>query len=376
MNNTRRFSIRKFLRFLTTTAAVAGCAVALTAAAERQAARRIRAVDVQVANPRAAGFLDVASLKELLFERRHLAPTDLSLSAADIHRLERLAATNPWVSRAEVYVDNSRTLHVRVTQRVPVVRLFETDGTSYYLDRALHPVPLSPNYVHYAPAVTGVPPLRDDSSGMRKRAEIVGLVGRLMRDTFWSAQTAEVHMTSAGEYEIVPTLGAHRILLGDTTRLDQKLAGVLHFYKGVLNRIGWEKYTTLDARYRGQIVASPSLPWKAPVDKALTNMNWVNTIVGRSPERRDSSASASAAPNPVRATLPAVRSVSGPAPAPPRQAPEPAPRTRSRTPPSPARVERTPAAVRQPRPSAPRPAPAAPRPASGAAPKYVMPEAR
>jgi len=27
-------------------------------------------------------------------------------------------------------------------------------------------------------------------------------------------------------------------------------------------------------------VASPSLPWKAPVDRALSNMNWVQTIVG------------------------------------------------------------------------------------------------
>ncbi len=81
-------------------------------------------------------------------------------------------------------------------------------------------------------------------------------------------------------FELVPVLGSHKILLGDLSNLSEKLENVYTFYQNVLNKIGWDKYTLIDARYKNQVVASPSLPWKAPVDRALSNMNWVKTIVG------------------------------------------------------------------------------------------------
>ncbi|MBS1689581.1 MAG: hypothetical protein JSS96_12715, partial [Bacteroidetes bacterium] len=70
-----------------------------------------------------------------------------------------------------------------------------------------------------------------------------------------------------------------RILLGDTARLAEKFDNLFLFYKNILNRVGWDKYETLDLRFKDQVVASPALPWKAPVDKAMSNMNWVKSII-------------------------------------------------------------------------------------------------
>jgi hypothetical protein len=80
-------------------------------------------------------------------------------------------------------------------------------------------------------------------------------------------------------YEIVPVLGDQRIIIGNVADLKQKLNNLFVFYKNVLNRIGWDRYQVLDARFNGQVVASPSLPYTGPVDKAVTNMNWINSIV-------------------------------------------------------------------------------------------------
>lgn len=281
MGTRRKISVRKVLQFFVTVAAVTGFVLAMTAAARRQESRRITGTDLRITNPRAAHFLDKAALEEMLFTRRHMNPEKLRLGAVDLRRLEKLARTNPWVANAQAYVDHQRVLHVRVTQRVPVVRLFGRDGSSHYLDTALKPLPVSVGDAHYIPVVTGVPTLSDDSTGRAFRGQIIALVKRISRDTFWSAQVAEIAVSPDGRgFELVPVLGSHRILLGDTSRLDAKLDGLFSFYKGVLNRVGWDKYTVLDVRYRGQVVASPSLPWKAPVDRAATNMNWVKTIVG------------------------------------------------------------------------------------------------
>jgi cell division protein FtsQ len=248
----------------------------------------------------------------MLFTRRHINPKNLKLSGVDMRRMEKLARTNPWVASAQAYVDNRRVLHVRVTQRVPVVRLFGRDGSSHYLDTALKTLPVSVGYAHYIPVVTGVPSLLDDSAGRAMKGQIVGLVNRISRDSFWNAQVAEIAVSPDGRgFELVPVLGSHRILLGDTGRLDAKLKGLFSFYKGVLNRVGWDKYTILDVRYRGQVVASPALAWKAPVDRAATNMNWVKTILGEEPTATTSasstvSTSSAAAMQAARTTSPAA----------------------------------------------------------------------
>ena len=77
----------------------------------------------------------------------------------------------------------------------------------------------------------------------------------------------------------MPVLGDQKILFGDTSRMKDKLNNLFVFYNNVLNRIGWDKYETLDVRFKGQVVASPSLPYNGPVDKAVDKMNWINSIV-------------------------------------------------------------------------------------------------
>jgi len=332
---TRRVSIRKILQFFVTVGAVTGCVLALSAAARRQESRTLRGTDLRIANPRQAGFLDVDALQDLLFTRRHLEPSATRLSDLNLRRTEALLRTNPWVAKAQAYVDNQRVLHVRAVQRVPVVRIFETSGASYYLDTALKVLALSPSYTHYAPVITGVSPSR---AGEKLRGEILYLVRHIAADSFWSAQVAEIAVSPDGRgFELVPVVGTHRILIGDTSRLDRKLHNVLAFYRGVLNRVGWDRYTILDARYRGQIVASPALAWKAPVDRAATNMNWVETILAADSgvpdslrvQRPPASPQTPAAPTPARAAAPAP---TAPKPAPARDAaaPKPAPRAASR----------------------------------------------
>ena len=64
------------------------------------------------------------------------------MDQVDERAMEAILQSNPWVKDAQVFTDAARVLHVSVTQRVPVVRIFEQDGNSYYLDAALQAVGL------------------------------------------------------------------------------------------------------------------------------------------------------------------------------------------------------------------------------------------
>ncbi len=280
----RRVSIRKIVQTLVTLVAVTGCALAMISADRQAARRKVKGVGMVVHSPSGVRFLTEDAVRTMLFSGRHIQPEGLELARLDERSMEAILRANPWVRDAQVYTDAERLMHISVTQRVPLVRIFEEDGNSYYVDAELKTMPLSTKYTHYVPVVTGVAKLGLDSVATVVKGTIVGLVHFIGKDTFWNAQVSQIDMRADGGFELVPVLGKQRIIIGDTARLREKLDNLFAFYKQVQNKVGWDKYNTLDLRYQGQVVASPSLPWKAPVDRAISNMNWLNAIMENAPK--------------------------------------------------------------------------------------------
>jgi cell division protein FtsQ len=287
MSTGRKISVRKIIQTLVTMVVVTGCTMAMLSADRQQRNRKVRDVRLKIQSPAGVQFLTEDLVRNMLFTTRHVNPTKLALEKLDERSMEAILQSNPWVREAQVYTDAERIMHIHVMQRVPVVRLFEEDGNSYYLDAALAAMPLSSQYVHYTPVVTGVPHLRNDSLGRNIKGEIVGLLHQMAKQPFWRAQVSQIAMRPDGGYELIPVLGRQRIIIGDTGRLEEKLGNLFAFYKQVQNKVGWDRYTVLDLRYKGQVVASPALSWKVPVDRAISNMNWVNAIMESAPARQD-----------------------------------------------------------------------------------------
>lgn len=282
MQTKRKISARKILQLVVTVIVTTGCVIAMSSASKVQQQKKIKDIDITIKNDRYS-FIDKQEVKNILLANRHIDLLATSMSKVDVHKMENIITVNPWVAAAQVYIDNKQVLHVNVTQRVPVARLFEQSGNSYYLDHTLKSMPLSPKYVHYTTVVTNVPELKNDSASASLKAQIVALVSFIDKDTFWRAQVSQLIVNDDNTFEIVPVLGNQRILIGDTSRIKDKFHNLFAFYKQVLNRIGWDKYEVIDVRFNGQVVTSPSLPWKIPADNTLGNMNWVKAVIGNEP---------------------------------------------------------------------------------------------
>lgn len=279
MREKRKISVRKIIQAMVTILVTGACVTAMLSAARKQDAQHIKDFSINIKNEQ-FGFIDKAEVKERLLNDKDIDVKKISLGRLNIGKMEEIVATNPWVASAQVYIDNRKVVHVNLTQRVPVARLFDQAGNSYYLDNTLAAMPLSDRYIHYTTVVTNVPVLKNDSIGDALKAQIVKLVRHIERDSFWSAQVSQIILNDDRAFEIVPVLGNHKILIGDTSNLEEKFENLYAFYKKVMVRIGWDKYEVLDVRYKGQVVASPALPWKPPTDKAMSNMNWVKSIIG------------------------------------------------------------------------------------------------
>jgi cell division protein FtsQ len=272
-------SVRKILQVFTTVVVSVGCIVAMVSASRVEDTYKLTGVAVHIKNAKKYHFIEQKEIMDLAIYNRHVDIANTPSSRIDINSMEQVIKADPWVEDAQVYIDNERLMHMYVTQRVPVARLFLQDGTSCYIDSSLSIMPLSASYTYYTIVVTNVPPLKKDSTSMALRKEIVTLARAVYADTFWNAQVSEIAIDSTGSsFEIMPVMGDHKIVFGNTDRMGEKFGNLFTFYKNVLNRIGWDKYDVLDVRYRGQVIASPSLPYNGPVDKAIESMNWISSM--------------------------------------------------------------------------------------------------
>lgn len=210
---------------------------------------------------------------------RHIDVMHTPIGKLNLREMENILKSDPWIAEAQVFVDNNNVLHLNIAQRTPIARLFLNDGSSVYMDSALCFMPLSATYIYYTTVVTNFPAVASDSVHDALKKQIRYIINTVQTDSFWNAQISQIIIDSANMFQFLPVLGDQTIILGDTSLLREKLDNLFAFYNRVLNRIGWDKYETLDLRFKNEVIARPSLPYKAPEDKAAAGMNWINTII-------------------------------------------------------------------------------------------------
>jgi cell division protein FtsQ len=279
MATKRKISIRKVLQVFTTLVVTVSCVIAISSAAKIEGAKYLDRVEVHINSGKKYHFIEAEQILNETINNRNIDVMHIPVNKLDIQSMEQVLRADPWVADASLYVDAARVLHISVTQRIPVVRLFQQNGTSCYMDNTYSLMPIAPNSVFYTSVVTNVPVLSNDSLSKSMKQQIAMLAHAIQADTFWNAQVSQIIVDSDRTFELMPVLGQQRIIFGDTSRMKEKFSNLYSFYINVLNRVGWDKYETLDVRFKGQVVASPSLPYKGPVDKATASMNWVNSIV-------------------------------------------------------------------------------------------------
>jgi len=79
---------------------------------------------------------------------------------------------------------------------------------------------------------------------------------KLNRYPFLKSLISEIYLNSNREFDLIPIIGSQVIKLGDTTNIDHKLENLVIFYKRSLVYEGWDKYKTLNLKFRNQIICT------------------------------------------------------------------------------------------------------------------------
>lgn len=264
--------------------------VLLVAAAKNQNGKLCKDVRVNIKGVDGTAYISKQQILKTISGGRPDLMQGQLIKTFDLQQLEELLETNLWIRNAELFFDNNDVLHVDITEREPVARVFRENGESFYIDDMGEQLPITNDQVARVPVFTSYPnettAARVKDSTLQQQVKEMG--SYILKNDFWMAQVDQVNISNY-EFELMPKLGNHVILFGTGETVAAKFNRLYLFYKQVMQKTGWNYYSTLDVRYNKQLVAvrrdSASLFKTFAVEQ---NAVRINTTIDSSLIRNDS----------------------------------------------------------------------------------------
>jgi cell division protein FtsQ len=203
----------------------------------------------------AALFMDEVEINAILKEQG--VKEGVPVSSINLTRVENNLENIKWIKNAELFINNQQQFQVNIEQRIPIARIFTVSGSSFYIDSEGRRLPLKQLTVLRLPVFTGFPSDNDllSLSDSLLLKDVLYFSKTIQKDTFFTAQIAQVHIESNGEFQLIPTLGDHTVIIGSVENLEDKLNRLYTFYKKVWVHSGVNAYQVIDCRFDQQIVA-------------------------------------------------------------------------------------------------------------------------
>ncbi len=185
----------------------------------------------------------------------------MPVGSINVERVERVLESDPFVLNADVYIDSRNQVNIDIEQRLPILRVIDQNGLSYYLDGTGQKLPLSKHFAARVLVATGqIPPFDRDFLTHKKNPhrlrDLFKLTQRILKDELLEPMIEQIHVAKDGDYVMIPKVGDQKIILGNLDDLETKILYLKNFYKEALPHKGWKKYKTINLKFHGQVVAS------------------------------------------------------------------------------------------------------------------------
>ena len=231
------------------------CVALLIAAMKAKDSKACSNIEINITGPTKHMFVTQVDVVDVL--NKNSIHAGEALDEINLRKTEEQLKSNPWIKDAELFFDNHQILHVKISEREPVARVFTKSGESFYIDSSGLRLPVTENATARVIVFTSFP---SDKKVLSKSDSLVlndikTITQYINADSFLNAQTAQINITSQRTYEITPVVGDQLIRIGDAENLDEKFTKLLAFYRQVFSKVGFERYSVIDVQYEGQVVA-------------------------------------------------------------------------------------------------------------------------
>ena len=275
--------------------ALLGGVTALVGFTQKQkGSQSLSTISIKIDKPATSRFVTTEDVKTL-YSNLGYQFENQNLSEIDIHQLETLLKSNSSVEKAQVYHSLNGKLIVEIKERTPIIRLYNTQNESFYLDKFGSLMPLSNKYaarvliangainipfstvhqlehlesrlnklfrkqnttaVENTQLITRLKLEEENLTGAAQLKQLFDLARFISNDKFWNSQISQIFVNKNNDVEMIPRVGNHNIVLGEATDLEEKFQKLLIFYKKGLNNTGWNNYSAINLKYKNQVVCT------------------------------------------------------------------------------------------------------------------------
>ncbi|HQV77975.1 MAG TPA: hypothetical protein PLJ42_04620 [Chitinophagales bacterium] len=180
------------------------------------------------------------------------------LSGRDLGKIEKAISIIPQVRTANAFTDNKGNLNIKIEQRIPVLRVYNLQGSSYYVDQNKIKFLPSNHFTANVPIVSGKIIERIDTTRQKikdqKLHQVFNIIQTVQKNKLWSALIGQYYINDKMQIELIPRFGNASILIGDDKNVDIKLKQLEVFYFDVLKKVGWNYYKVINIMYKNQVV--------------------------------------------------------------------------------------------------------------------------
>ena len=168
------------------------------------------------------------------------------IDASDIEKALRLS---PYLENADCVKCQEGRLLIRVSQLVPVFRVFDGES-SYYVNRAGKRMGANAYYHCDVPVVQG------HFTRKYPATRLLPLIDYVESDSLLRTLVTMYQVKDTNNIIIVPDLSGHVINIGNADGFDNKFAKLKLFYREVMPKKGWNTYDTISVKWNHQVVAT------------------------------------------------------------------------------------------------------------------------
>jgi cell division protein FtsQ len=228
-----------------------------------------KAIQVTIVDSSENSFITSKDIKRII-DKKGSSPIGKTMQSINTYEMENRISTMMSVRDVQIYKTINGVLSVKLKQRTPLVRIFNNDNQSYYIDDQGLVLPLSDRFAAHVLVVNGKikepftvkanQDVMDWDTNEIKREPLIRKIFNFARyisdNDFWNAQITQVFVDDSDNIKLIPRVGSQVILMGSLDDFEKKLYKLKLFYEKALPAEGWNKYKMINLKYSNQIICT------------------------------------------------------------------------------------------------------------------------
>ena len=189
-----------------------------------------------------------------------------SVKNIELDELEQFVSLNSRLGEVKAFLNMNGIISIKVKPRQAVLRIFDKKGQNLYLgnDQVLmnstvdhtQRILVANGHIPHLSKEEKYDVLNGDLDLPSIYSNLYSLAKLIHQDEFLDALIDQIYVTKNQEFDLTPKVGVKTIHFGKAENIEEKLENLRIFYINGQDKIDWQKYRSINIKFRNQIVCS------------------------------------------------------------------------------------------------------------------------